>query len=143
MAMIISLLVLTGLDCRLSIWKTPAAIYSLFLLTGGVAAAGACWSLFYTRTIVGPIRRIRMILDAIAEGRLEENVPVRFRKGDRFQEVGRGLDGCIASARRSQEDIRRMREGVDAAWRALKEKNDPAEALRALDRLRSSPVDPA
>lgn len=138
MFMILALLVLTGLDHRLTVWQMPTAMFLFAGVLGVALVAAIVWSLYYTHSIVGPMVRVCRMLDAISAGKEIELTPFRFRKRDQLTQVGRSLDGCLSELRRIIADRAKLREGVEAAWRALNESNEAEEALQILGELRSS-----
>ncbi len=143
MSTLLALIVMTGLDRRLTLWHAHSGAFMLVGALVVVVLTGIIWSLFYTRSIAGPLRRIIRILDAIAAGEGLENPPIRFRRGDRFQQIAGSLDGCIARFGRQEHEIQRLHEGIDVVLSLLEKKNeaDSKEARRLLERLRSGGPD--
>jgi len=72
-----------------SVFWAKAATIGAFML-----AAVAIWTVIRTHQIAGPVCRIRKVLQDAAQGKFPPQ-PVRFRKGDAFQELAEDVNRCL------------------------------------------------
>lgn len=74
-------------------WAKTATIGAFML------AAVAIWTVVRTHRIAGPVCRIRRVLQDAAQGKFPSQ-PVRFRKGDAFQELAEDMNRCLEIMKR-------------------------------------------
>lgn len=72
-----------------NVFWIKAGIIAAFML-----AAVAIWTVARTHHIAGPVCRIRRVLQDAAHGKFPAQ-PVRFRKGDAFQELAEDVNRCL------------------------------------------------
>ncbi|MBE1426203.1 hypothetical protein H4684_002867 [Desulfomicrobium macestii] len=72
-----------------SMFWTKAGIIAAFMLAGVVI-----WTVARTHSIAGPVCKIRRTLQDAAQGNFPAQ-PVRFRKGDAFQELAEDVNRCL------------------------------------------------
>lgn len=114
-------MMLAGLVCMLLMAMAMSWFYIYFLNTrlwaeidtmfwlkasiiGGSMLAGiAIWTILRTHAIAGPVCKIRRVLQAAARGEIPDE-PVRFRKGDAFQELADDVNRCLDIMRRLQAE---------------------------------------
>lgn len=66
-----------------------AGIIAIFMLASVVV-----WTLVRTHSIAGPVCKIRKVMQDAAQGQFPAQ-PVRFRKGDAFQELAEDVNRCL------------------------------------------------
>lgn len=69
-------------------WAKTATIGAFMLL------AVAIWTVIRTHQIAGPVCRIRRVLQEAAQGKFPSQ-PVKFRKGDAFQELAEDVNRVL------------------------------------------------
>jgi len=93
--------------------------------------------IFITHRVVGPAYRIRVCLDAVAEGKLR--LAGRLRKGDELQDVFAALDAMINSLREAQQDeIDLLTEAIDAVQKAGVPDEKVADIVAVRERMVSA-----
>jgi methyl-accepting chemotaxis protein len=93
----------------------PIALTTLLFFVGVVGT-------MYSHTFVGPIKRIRSILEHLAEG--DTNISLRLRDTDdpMLKDFGKAINQLCDHSRRSQALIRETSQDLFAAIGALQEK---------------------
>ena len=82
--------------------------YDLFLqwaiVLGTLSVVLIIWGVAYTHRIIGPVYKTRMLLRAAASG----NIPsgkIKFRKNDKFKELGHDLTSCFEIMRKYKQGL--------------------------------------
>ena len=82
--------------------------YDLFLqwaiVLGTLSVVLIIWGVVYTHRIIGPVYKTRMLLRAAASG----NIPsgkIKFRKNDKFKELGHDLTSCFEIMRKYKQGL--------------------------------------
>ena len=82
--------------------------YDLFLqwaiVLGTLSVVLIIWGVVYTHRIIGPVYKTRMLLRASASG----NIPsgkIKFRKNDKFKELGHDLTSCFEIMRKYKQGL--------------------------------------
>jgi signal transduction histidine kinase len=95
----------------------------VFLL-GGILAAVLAFIVFYvitTRTILGPIRRLRDLSDKVAEGDLAQRSDIAT--GDEFERLARSFNEMLNALQNQQDQLRQANRALDLRLGELSEAN--------------------
>jgi methyl-accepting chemotaxis protein len=113
----------------------PVALITLLFFVGVVGT-------MYSHTFVGPIQRIRRILELLAEG--DTNVSLRLRDSDdpMLKDLGKAINRLCDQSRNSHALIRETGQDLFAAIEALREKvrqgGDGEEIQKHVEGLRTT-----
>jgi hypothetical protein len=103
---LIAIWIITCLDNRLEINPVNEGLYAVIGAATVIIGASIVWSLYYTRSIAGQMKKISVLLENAAKDDLPEKGTIRFRDNDSFKWIAPGLEACFDNLRTKKDIIR-------------------------------------
>lgn len=82
------------IDQRVTMLKEPLIVKTMIIVLIVLNLGVFIWSVLFLRSVAGPVKKIQIILENIADGNVLEE-EVKFRKNDFFTEILPDLNAAI------------------------------------------------
>lgn len=90
------------IDNCVKVYQEPAIMKIMLIILVIVNVGAFFWSVFFLRSIAGPVKKIQLVLRDISEGKLPEK-HVAFRTNDFFQELLPDLNAALDKIKQMAE----------------------------------------